>query len=211
MKIIHTLSKVFALISTMFIVGCSDNSDRYYAVNSESERPKKSVDVGNLNVVKHKSNVVTSISNNKYYSSDSTILVTKSVPQKKSVDFSAKEGSIVATGLMIPNISQELTSDNVKLLIDSGAVKENVEISVVEINKNNTAEFPSNMENLTHSNVCYRMLPDGQKFEKDITIAIRYDSTQLPFGYTANDIYTFFYNEEKGVWQQIERDSVDKK
>ena len=29
----------------------------------------------------------------------------------------------------------------------------------------------------------YRMLPDGQRFDKDITIAMRYDSAVLPYGY----------------------------
>jgi RHS repeat-associated protein len=114
-------------------------------------------------------------------------------------------GSVYATS----NIPSKLNTDNVHLVLDSGAVKNNVEISVVEINKTNTADIPDNMQNVTAANNCYRMLPNGQRFERDITIAIKYDSTQLPYGYTEEDIFTFFYNEDTKLWQQIERDSID--
>lgn len=88
-----------------------------------------------------------------------------------------------------------VAADNVSLLIDSGAVSHDVQISIVATTEENSGEIPANMANLTANGAVYRMLPDGQKFEKDITIAMHYDSTALPYGYTADDIYTFFYNE----------------
>ena len=102
-----------------------------------------------------------------------------------------------------------VATDNVTLLIDSGAVSHDVQISIVATTEENSGEIPANMANLTADGAVYRMLPDGQQFEKDITIAMRYDSTALPYGYTADDIYTFFYNEQTRMWQQVERDSVD--
>lgn len=102
-----------------------------------------------------------------------------------------------------------VAADNVSLLIDSGAVSRDVEISILATTEENSGEIPANMANLTADGAVYRMLPDGQQFEKDITIALRYDSTALPYGYTADDIYTFFYNEQTHIWQQVERDSVD--
>lgn len=118
-------------------------------------------------------------------------------------------GRVVGSKYVTTAATDTVAADDVMLLIDSGAVRRDVQISIVSTTEEHTGEIPSHMENLTAGGAVYRMLPDGQKFEKDITIAMRYDSTALPYGYTAEDIYTFFYNEETHLWQQVERDSVD--
>ena len=120
-------------------------------------------------------------------------------------------GRVVGSKYVTTAATDTVAADDVMLLIDSGAVRRDVQISIVSTTEEHTGEIPSHMENLTAGGAVYRMLPDGQKFEKDITIAMRYDSTALPYGYTAEDIYTFFYNEETHLWQQVERDSVDTK
>ena len=102
-----------------------------------------------------------------------------------------------------------ITADNVLLLIDSNAMSHDVRISIETTTEELTGPMPDYLTNLTAGGAVYRMLPDGLKFNQDITIAMRYDSTALPYGYTADDIYTFFYNEQTHIWQRIERDSVD--
>lgn len=116
---------------------------------------------------------------------------------------------LVGSNHVTTTASAVVAADNVTLLIDSGAVSHDVQISIVATTEENSGEIPANMANLTADGTVYRMLPDGQQFDKDITIALRYDSTALPYGYTADDIYTFFYNEQTRMWQQVERDSVD--
>ena len=118
-------------------------------------------------------------------------------------------GRVVGSKYVTTAATDTVAADDVMLLIDSGAVRRDVQISIVSTTEEHTGEIPSHMENLTAGGAVYRMLPDGQKFEKDITIAMRYDSTALPHGYTAEDIYTFFYNEDTRMWQKVERDSVD--
>ena len=118
-------------------------------------------------------------------------------------------GHVVGSKYVTTAATDTVAADDVMLLIDSGAVRRDVQISIVSTTEEHTGEIPSHMENLTAGGAVYRMLPDGQKFEKDITIAMRYDSTALPHGYTADDIYTFFYNEDTRMWQKVERDSVD--
>ena len=102
-----------------------------------------------------------------------------------------------------------VATDNVTLLIDSGAVSHDVEISILATTEEQSGAIPDHLANLTADGAVYRMLPDGQQFERDITIAMRYDSSALPYGYTADDIYTFFFNEQTQMWQQVARDSVD--
>ena len=123
--------------------------------------------------------------------SDSTV---GTIVGKKKV--SAASASVIAAG-------------DVTLLIDSGAVHRDVEITVIATTKEHSGRIPAHLENLTEGGAVYRMLPDGQHFDKEITLAMRYDSSALPYGYTSDDIYTFFYNEELRMWQQIARDSVD--
>lgn len=118
-------------------------------------------------------------------------------------------GRVIGSKMVTNTNPDTITADNVTLLIDSGAVSRDVEISIVSTTEEHSGEIPAYMENLTADGAVYRMLPDGQKFDKDITIVMRYDSTALPFGYTPDDIYTFFYNEQAHMWQQVERDSVD--
>ncbi|MDR0971568.1 MAG: hypothetical protein LBM25_04200, partial [Bacteroidales bacterium] len=103
----------------------------------------------------------------------------------------------------------EISSGDISLIIDSGAVKEDVVISISALKETTLPYVPDYMNNLTKQEKGYRLLPDGQKFEKDITLAISYDTSQIPYGYSPEDIYTFFYNELTGIWEQIERDSVD--
>ena len=118
-------------------------------------------------------------------------------------------GRVIGSKMVTNTNPDTITADYVTLLIDSGAVSRDVEISIVSTTEEHSGEIPAYMENLTANGAVYRMLPDGQKFDKDITIVMRYDSTALPFGYTPDDIYTFFYNEQAHMWQQVERDSVD--
>ena len=131
------------------------------------------------------------------------------VAQSDESSFAKPIGKVVGGKRVGRTCPATIVADNVTLLIDSGAVSHDVQISIVATTEENSGEIPANMANLTADGAVYRMLPDGQRFEKDISIAMRYDSTALPYGYTADDIYTFFYNEQTRMWQQVERDSVD--
>jgi RHS repeat-associated protein len=108
-----------------------------------------------------------------------------------------------------PKDRTEIKTDEISLQIDSGSVKKETEISIIALNAITVPKVPEQMKNMTKSKQGYRLLPNGQTFERDITIGISYDSTQIPLGYVAQDIYTYFYNEQTKQWQQIERDSVD--
>ncbi len=148
---------------------------------------------------------------------DSTAVVKGSTNQNIDSSIAIAKLAVESKALLIGNkyvnatATDTIASDNVMLLIDSGAVSRDVQISILATTEEHSGEIPSNMENLTAGGAVYRMLPDGQKFEKDITIAMRYDSTALPYGFTPDDIYTFFYNEQAHMWQQVARDSVDTK
>ncbi len=97
----------------------------------------------------------------------------------------------------------------VALLIDKQSVKHKVPLSITPLTTEDMALLPGNLVNLTSYHNGYRFLPDGQTFERDIAIAMVYDTMDIPFGYTSEDIYTFYYNNKSMQWEKIERDSVD--
>ena len=206
MKTINTFFRI-SLFAISLILGCSSNNN---TANIEANDTNKQISLANVTNLSNTTGVQPLAQTSQIKISSQQIPANISTPQKRNIDFTAKSGKVIGSIYVDKLQPTELNTENINLIIDSGAVKNNVEISIVEINNNKTAGIPDNMENLTKDSKCYRMLPDGQKFEKDITIAIKYDSTQLPYGYTEEDIYTFFYNEELGLWQQVERDSINK-
>ncbi len=200
MRLIKTFIGICLLAAIIVnLIGYNDNIDKYSVTKtclslSNSTEKENTLKMSQPTQVHYNSKQPTSAS----------------VKNIRHIDFSSKAGELIGSVFVDKQRAAELSRENVSLMIDSGAVKENVEISVIEVSEENTATLIEGMDNVTKGKKCYRMLPDGQKFEKDITIAIKYDSTNLPFGYTEEDIYTFFYNEEIGIWQKIERDSIDK-
>ena len=59
------------------------------------------------------------------------------------------------------------------------------------------------------SGMGYRLLPNGKHFEPYAELRVSYDEEKLPFGYTAQDIYTSYYNERSHQWVRLERIDVD--
>jgi len=112
--------------------------------------------------------------------------------------------------LLEPEKRQLVKHTGVALFVREQTVKEPTTISITPLPKEELPQIPSNLVNLTNYHNGYRFLPDGQTFEKDITIAMTYDTMNIPFGYGPEDIYTYYYNEQSQQWQQINRDSVDR-
>ena len=65
------------------------------------------------------------------------------------------------------------------------------------------------MVNVTGGQTGYRMLPHGMKFSRDIAAVLPYDTSLLPPGFRADEIMTYYYDEQYRSWIAIERDSVD--
>jgi RHS repeat-associated protein len=105
--------------------------------------------------------------------------------------------------------SAKIAARGVVLDIGAGALTEDADISVTAVKPEESGAMGEQLSNVTSGGVVYRMLPDGQQFEKEITIAMGYDSTAIPVGYTADDIYTYYYDEQLRSWQQVPRERVD--
>ncbi|PBJ11905.1 T6SS effector amidase Tae4 family protein [Flavobacterium sp. ACN6] len=90
-----------------------------------------------------------------------------------------------------------------------GALKNNVKVSVSGLRKIDIAPLNSAMVNVTGTNAGYRLLPHGTIFEKAVTLSLPYDKKTIPEGYTEKDINVFYFDENKRLWQEVTKDSLD--
>jgi RHS repeat-associated protein len=90
-----------------------------------------------------------------------------------------------------------------------GALKSNVSVSVSGLRKIDLAPLNSAMVNVTGTSAGFRLLPHGTIFEKAVTLSVPYDKKTIPEGYTEKDINVFYFDENKRLWQEVTKDSLD--
>ncbi|MDR0830676.1 MAG: hypothetical protein LBN95_11290, partial [Prevotellaceae bacterium] len=108
-----------------------------------------------------------------------------------------------------PENEFEISLLGATLFGNNNAVLENKTLSITALRSIDMAIVSSDIFNVTAESAGYRFLPDGQKFENQQVIALKYDTALIEKGYTPNDIFTFYYDEQNEHWQRIERDSID--
>ena len=111
--------------------------------------------------------------------------------------------------LLQPDKELTFTHKGIILSGDTQTVKTAIQISATSLRSVDMPPMSSGMVNVTGSSNGYRLLPHGTAFNKNISIALKYDTTLLPKGYRASDIYTFYFDEKHNNWIQIPRDTFD--
>ncbi|MEN2402529.1 SpvB/TcaC N-terminal domain-containing protein [Flavobacterium sp. MC2016-06] len=91
----------------------------------------------------------------------------------------------------------------------AGALKADVKVSVSGLRKIDIAPLNSAMVNVTGTNAGFRLLPHGTVFEKAVRLSLPFDKKAIPEGYTEKDINVFYFDENKRLWQEVGKDSLD--
>ena len=113
--------------------------------------------------------------------------------------------------LMEKSKSGKLEAPTATLEVKEGVMKQSIEISLSSIGESQLPKLDRGMTNVTDSFSGYRFLPHGEHFEgKGARVALGYDRTKIPSGYTEDDIRTYYYDEQLGHWVALQRDSVDR-
>ena len=95
-------------------------------------------------------------------------------------------------------------------------------LSITPLKKNELPHLPAGMVNVTggcdtlmaknDTTAGYRFLPHGNHFVHSMaSIAVPYDSTLIPKGYTADDIHTYYYDELTRKWTLLKSIGIDMK
>ncbi|MDP4276589.1 MAG: toxin TcdB middle/N-terminal domain-containing protein, partial [Bacteroidota bacterium] len=104
----------------------------------------------------------------------------------------------------------QLRIHNAALLVDRGAMKRTQKLSLTSLRGVDIPAMDLGLDNVTDENVGFRFLPHGEHFSKAATVALKYDRTKIPDGYTENDIRTFYFDASTKHWVALGRDSVNK-
>ncbi|MCH7703281.1 MAG: hypothetical protein IID37_16510, partial [Planctomycetes bacterium] len=110
---------------------------------------------------------------------------------------------------VLPHRAVTLTHKRLALSIPAGALERAATITIEPLAPEELASLDAGLVNTIPDARGFRLEPHGLTFQKPITITLPYDPARLPSGTTAQDIRTYYYDEETGRWTALPRLSVD--
>jgi RHS repeat-associated protein len=118
------------------------------------------------------------------------------------------EGKVMHTQkLLQQNQAAALTAGGAAIIIPKGALNAAATVSVTALRAVDLPAMDMGMVNVTRG-AGFRFLPHGTRFTKAAQLSLEYDVTKIPQGYTEKDIRTYYFDEQKGHWVELSRDSV---
>ncbi|MEO3780224.1 SpvB/TcaC N-terminal domain-containing protein [Micromonospora sp. B11E3] len=114
---------------------------------------------------------------------------------------------IVAPGETQP---RTITYDRAKLVIKPGAVRTPTGIGITPLPPGQLSKLDTGMTNVTaRPRGGYRFTPHPQTFATNIEVSLPYDPALIPDEMTAQDVYTYFYDDVALCWKPLPRVAVD--
>src|SRR5262249_11574514 len=109
-----------------------------------------------------------------------------------------------------PGHAATISYDGATLSIPANALSAPTSIGIAPINQTDMAMLDVGLANLTAGPTCgYRFFPVAMHFNDNVLITVPYDAKLIPSGMTEQDIYTYYFDEQGGVWTQLDRVSVN--
>ena len=108
-----------------------------------------------------------------------------------------------------PHRAAALTHEALELSIPAGTLERAATITIETLAPEELTSLDTGMVNTVPDGRGFRLEPHGLTFKKPITITLPYDPARLPSNATAQDIGTYYYDEETGRWTALPRVSVD--
>ncbi|MEV4482529.1 SpvB/TcaC N-terminal domain-containing protein [Micromonospora coxensis] len=110
-----------------------------------------------------------------------------------------------------PGTTTTVAYGGAKLAIGPKAVRQPTAIGVTVLAPGLTPKLDSGMTNVTGKTKGggYRFTPHPQQFADSIQVTLPYDPALITDEFTAQDVYTYFFDDVQTCWQVLERVSVD--
>ncbi|UVS78199.1 SpvB/TcaC N-terminal domain-containing protein [Actinokineospora sp. UTMC 2448] len=105
--------------------------------------------------------------------------------------------------------TRTIAHEGAKLQIGPDAVRLPVGVGITPLGQGQLPALDSGMTNVTGPHKGYRFTPTPHTFSAEITVTMPYDPALLTPDFTANDIFTFFYDELGACWKPLRRVAVD--
>lgn len=123
-------------------------------------------------------------------------------------DFLTNQAHSVEQVFSLEN-SNHISFRGLTLLAPVDALDKETEISITGLRHQDIPALDPGMVNVTEHSHGYRLLPHGTKFQKEVSIQVKYHKNNIPNGYTAEDIRTFYFDEITHHWIPLPFESVD--
>ena len=143
-------------------------------------------------------------------------------PNRKSARLFADLGKRTVSKFFTNSDSDTLNVGRAQLAVPREAMEKGKVLSITPLRKGELPTLPTGMVNVTGG--CdtlmartdtvsgYRFLPHGNHFVHHLaSIAVPYDSTLIPNGYTVDDIHTYYYDELHQRWTMLQSKGIDTK
>ena len=143
-------------------------------------------------------------------------------PNRKSARLFADLGKRTVSKFFTNSDSDTLNVGRAQLAVPREAMAKGKVLSITPLRKGELPTLPTGMVNVTGG--CdtlmartdtvsgYRFLPHGNHFVHHLaSIAVPYDSTLIPKGYTVDDIHTYYYDELHQRWTMLQSKGIDTK
>src|SRR5262249_22798026 len=109
-----------------------------------------------------------------------------------------------------PGQAAKLAYDGATLDVGAAAVTTSTVLSITPLTQDDLSALDEGMANATAGpRVGYRFLPHNTKFKDKITISLPYDPALIPQGLSEQDLKTFYFDDQLGMWQELDRVTVD--
>ena len=141
---------------------------------------------------------------------------------RKSARLFADLGKRTVSKFFTNSDSDTLNVGLAQLAVPREAMAKGKVLSITPLRKGELPTLPTGMVNVTGG--CdtlmartdtvsgYRFLPHGNHFVHHLaSIAVPYDSTLIPKGYTVDDIHTYYYDELHQRWTMLQSKGIDTK
>ena len=141
---------------------------------------------------------------------------------RKSARLFADLGKRTVSKFFTNSDSDTLNVGRAQLAVPREAMEKGKVLSITPLRKGELPTLPTGMVNVTGG--CdtlmartdtvsgYRFLPHGNHFVHHLaSIAVPYDSTLIPKGYTIDDIHTYYYDELHQRWTMLQSKGIDTK
>jgi hypothetical protein len=104
-----------------------------------------------------------------------------------------------------PGQAKTLSLGGARLEVGAGALSSPVKLSMRSLASGDLPALDAGMTNVTPRRGGFRMGPHGLRFRTAVRLTLPYDAALLPEGMTADDVRTFYFDEEAGRWFPIAR------
>ncbi|MFL6289629.1 MAG: SpvB/TcaC N-terminal domain-containing protein, partial [Thermoanaerobaculia bacterium] len=104
-----------------------------------------------------------------------------------------------------PGQAKTLSLGGARLEVGAGALSGPVKLSMRSLAVGDLPALDAGMTNVTPRRGGFRMGPHGLRFLAPVRLTLPYDAALLPAGMTADDVRTFYFDDETGRWFPIAR------